>query len=678
MKNIDIFSNICELPHVGDAVSSLLKKLCKGDKIIDLLFYIPQNYVDRRNKLSHNAIGKVVTFKAVVLQYGMLTQRSKRTPFKIIVDTDIGRISLVFFNYSLQYLKNLLSIGLECVISGKLENFLGEMQITHPDYITSNLTKFDEIYSIEPIYSLIRGLTSKGISKIVKSAIKLLPDFPEWLDNCLIQQNCWYSWKESIKKVHYPDDLEKIHLYRNRLAYDELLSYHISMYTIRKYHLKTGVSIVNNGNYRRRILEKLGFTLTTGQKNAIQEIIAAQALDSKMIKLLQGDVGSGKTVVALFAMLNALESEGQVAFMVPTEILATQHYNWIKQVTSELNISVALLTGATRQKKHVQNRLSQGEIQIIVGTHALFQDSIHFKNLRLVVIDEQQRFGVMQRMRLIEKGNTADVLFMTATPIPRTLEQIMYGDMECIKLLDKPKCRIPICTRIVSIAKLNEIILKLQLALQDGHKAYWICPCIEESETLDIAAAEKRFLFLKEIFADKVGLSHGNLSQRQREKSMYSFYNGEIQLLVATTVIEVGIDIPDATIIIIENAERFGLSQLHQLRGRVGRSNKPSFCILLHGTINDAAYKKLCVLRQLHDGFCIAEQDLLLRGGGDILGIKQSGLTDFKFVNALTDQCLITDVVAYVNTIMKQENLLKKNIHNLLKIFGYDSITFYY
>ncbi|AHX06057.1 helicase conserved C-terminal domain protein [Ehrlichia chaffeensis str. Liberty] len=679
MHNLSIFSSMYMLPGVNNVVGSLLKKLCGGDKIIDLLFHIPQSYVDRRTALSEDSVGKIVTFIGTVKCHGFIG-RKRKSQYKIVLDTCIGEVSLIFFNYSLKYLRSVLKVGSTCVVSGTLIRFLGCLQITHPDYIVTDIKKFQDISIIEPIYPLIRGLTSKRISKLVKLSVRLLPDFPEWIDEKLLRDNRWNSWKESLIKIHHPDTLEAVHLHRARLAYDELLSHQISVKMVRKFDYQQGVSIVSKQLYYNDILNKLPFKLTEGQKEVISQITKSQASENRMVKLLIGDVGSGKTVVALFAILNVIENGGQVAFMAPTEILAEQHYRWIRAILSDISVDVELLTSKVRKKQNIKKKLQLGECNVVIGTHALFQDGVDFNNLNLIIIDEQQRFGVLQRMRLINKSNMADVLFMTATPIPRTLEQVVYGDIDCLRLKDKPHNRLPIQTSIVSIERLFEVIAKLQLALQEGNKAYWICPYIEDSELLDIAAAEKRFFTLQEVFGKDVGLIHSRLPKIEKDEVMMSFYNGNIKLLVATTVIEVGVDIPDATIIIIENAEQFGLSQLHQLRGRVGRSDKSSFCILLHGNmLSKIAYKKLCILRKFQDGFYIAEQDLLLRGSGDVLGIKQSGLSNFKFADIYKDQGLISIAVEQAGAILDANKTeLGDHLNQLLHMFGYDVSTINY
>ncbi|MDB1135284.1 ATP-dependent DNA helicase RecG [Candidatus Anaplasma sp. TIGMIC] len=673
-----MFSSIYDMQGVDNEKGTLLEKLCGGSRIVDLLLYAPHSYVDRRNtqisELSArgSVVGNTVTFVAVVKKHVAphKIKRTRNVPYKVLLATEIGEVWLIFFNYSRQYLENVLVVDKPCVISGKLEVHRGVMQITHPDYCTSNLRKLTEICdTLEPVYSVTKGIHSRLVHKFIKVALKSLQAQYEWLPSDLICEHSWYSWQESVCKIHVPSDLDEVQRSKGRLSYDELLSYHAAIYFARQYGRKQGIAINVRGLYRQQVLTKLGFELTEGQQAAIEDITADQTSDKQMAKLLQGDVGSGKTVVALFALLNVIEDKGQVAFMVPTEILAEQHCSWIQSLLADLDIHIELLTGRSKNKESVIARLSSGEINVIIGTHALFQESVKFHNLRLVIIDEQQRFGVMQRMKLIEKGESADVLFITATPIPRTLEQILYGNMDRVTLTDKPKCRLPVKTSVVKVSRIDDVCMRLKNMIAQGHKAYWICPYIEGSEGSDIASVEDRFASLKHIFGDIVGISHGAMPQSSNDSAMRAFYSGNLKLLVATSIIEVGVNVPDATIIVIENPERFGLSQLHQLRGRVGRGNQQSFCILLHGPVSKIAYRKLITLRDSQDGFYIAEQDLILRGGGDMLGCRQSGVIAFKFA----DPCDLSTMVrahADAHNMVKTEDG-RKLAYRLTQIFGY-------
>ncbi|KJV63727.1 ATP-dependent DNA helicase RecG [Anaplasma phagocytophilum] len=669
-----MFSSIYDIQGVDNEKGLLLEKLCGGSRIVDLLLYAPYSYVDRRNSqltpLSRR--GSVVTFLGVAKKHvpPYKRRKSSKSPYKVQLGTEIGDIWLIFFNYSQPYLESVLEVGKQCLVSGKLEIHCGEMQITHPDYCTNNLKKFTEICALEPVYSVTKGLHSRVIHKFIKVALKSIQAQHEWLPADLIAENSWLSWQESVYKMHTPENVEEVRRIKGRLAYDELMAYHAAVYFARQHGRRKGVALEVKGTNYQEVLKRLGFELTAGQKSAIREITRAQTSDQQMAKLLQGDVGSGKTVVALFAMLNTVESSGQVAVMVPTEMLAEQHCSWIKKLLEGMDICIELLTGKTKNKNTIHARLLSGEIHILIGTHALFQESVKFHNLRLVVIDEQQRFGVLQRMKLIEKGDSADILFITATPIPRTLEQILYGNMDRITLKDKPACRLPVKTSIVKVCMIDDLCKRLKNMISREHKIYWICPYIEGSEDNDVASVEERFEFLKNMFGNNiVGVSHGAMTQIGNESALQAFYAGNIKVLVATSIIEVGINVPDATIIVIENPERFGLSQLHQLRGRVGRGHQQSYCILLHGPVSKIAYRKLSVLRDSHDGFHIAEQDLILRGGGDMLGCRQSGIAAFKFADAQDFHAMVKAHAA-VSDIVKNEDG-RKLAYRLTQIFGH-------
>ncbi|WP_264688219.1 MULTISPECIES: ATP-dependent DNA helicase RecG [Rickettsiales] len=647
--------------------SAILPKLCGGNKVVDLLFYRPLGYIDRSKSLLDTQVGEFTTFMAKVYEHQSPTFRGR--PYKIVVESESQYIFIVFFNHSVKYLYKLFPVGAYVIISGKLEKFAEHWQITHPDYVSLDINQFKEIARIEPVYQLCRGITNKSIGNIISSNLKELPDLPEWIDDTLIKQKKWLSWRESIIKLHRPSSLAEAEVCRKRLAYDELFAYQLALKLARENHVKKrGREFIVLNKYKEQVLNELSFQLTNDQIRAIDEISERQKSKYRMMSLLQGDVGSGKTVVALFAMLNVVENNMQVALMAPTTILAEQHYNWIEEVLSCTDIKVALLTGKTsrKERKIIMNELASGVLNIVIGTHALFQANVTFKNLGLAVIDEQQRFGVMQRNRLVGKGENADILFVTATPIPRTLQQAMYGDVECSILREKPKSRLPIKTVTMNISRVPDVIEKLKGAINRGEKAYWICPYIEENEETNIAAAEMRFQELQKTFFDRVGIIHGKLTQEQKDQVMFSFKRNEFSLLVATTVIEVGIDVPDATIMIIENAEQFGLSQLHQLRGRVGRGNKPSFCVLLYDNLSKSSSSKLKIMCESQDGFYIAERDMMLRGSGDILGTKQSGCMEFKFADLYQDKELLN--LAYNNA-----KGAMANFELLLDIFEYRS-----
>ena len=667
------YSSIYGIPGVDNEKGALLEKLCGGTRIVDLLLHAPHSYVDRRNTglSATSQKGSVVTFVAVVKKHVFpYRKRTSRVPCKVLLDTEIGDVWLIFFNYSRQYLESALKVGKQCIVSGKLDIHKGEIHLTHPDHFTSNMKKLPEICVLEPVYPVTKGLCSRTVYRYIKAALKSLEEKREWLLEDAKQEGFWHSWYENVCKIHRPESMDDVRISRNKLSYDELLGYHAAMYFARRYGRQKGVAVKVQREHHEQVIKRLGFSLTEGQRDAIESITRDQISDKRMTVLLQGDVGSGKTVVALFALLNAVGGQGQVAFMVPTEILAEQHCAWIRGLLDGSNICIELLTGRTKNKPSIRTRLQTGDINVVIGTHALFQETVKFNNLRLVIIDEQQRFGVVQRMKLIEKGEAADILFITATPIPRTLEQILYGSMDRITLVDKPACRLPVKTSIVKINKINDMCAKLKSMLANGHKIYWICPYIEGTEEDSVASTENRFTFLRAIFGNIVGISHGALSQVSNERTISAFLAGNIRVLVATSIIEVGINVPDATIIVIESPERFGLSQLHQLRGRVGRGDRQSFCILLHGPVSDTAYRKLRVLRDTQDGFYIAEQDLILRGGGDMLGCRQSGIAVFKFA----DPCNIETMLKAHNDAneMVKTSSGRRLTYNLAQVFGYD------
>ncbi|GHM58280.1 MAG: ATP-dependent DNA helicase RecG [Candidatus Mesenet longicola] len=676
-KKSYLFSDIINLPGISKITQKILGKLC-GTRIIDVLFFRPCRYIDRRNHPLTAKSGEYVTFTAKINMHKPPAVRNK--PYRIILELEGQQLTLIFFHYSVKYLKQALPIGEACVISGKLETFLEQLQITHPDYISLDISSFDEVCRIEPIYRLSRGITSRKISKIVASALKIMPEFPEWIDGNFVEEKGWLSFKISLSKLHNLDSLEEMEMCRLRLAYDEFTIQQIALRVARYKQMKEkGRKFLVRNKYKDQVMRRLEFELTQDQIRAINDISNEQQSQHRMIRLLQGDVGSGKTVVALFAILNAVENNCQAALMAPTAILVEQHYSWFKEVLSGTDIKITLLTGKIKQKerKTIMPALQDGSLDIVIGTHALFQERVKFKDLALVVIDEQQRFGVMQRNSLIQKGNSVDILFISATPIPRTLRQALYGDIEHCSLKEKPKCRVPISTVATNIKKTSNVISSLKRAIDLGKKAYWICPCIEDNESLSVAAAEERFAQLQKVFKENnIGLIHGRLEQKQKDEIMLSFRVGEISLLVATTVIEVGIDVPDATIIVIENAENFGLSQLHQLRGRVGRGDQPSFCILLYDKLNKSSHLKLKTMRESQDGFYIAQQDMLLRGSGDVLGIKQSGNIEFKFADIYKDKELLNRAYSKAKDIVENDPTLteiqNQPLKELLNIFGYN------
>lgn len=630
-----LFTDTTTLAGVGAKVARLLEKVA-GDKVLHLLWHFPTGLIDRSYSptVAEAVAGSVATITGTVGPHRKPPTR--RQPYRIPLDDGTGVLTLVFFHAHSDYLLKNLPEGETRVVSGKLESYGEHLQMAHPDHIATP-EDADTIKGVEPIYPLTAGLSLKVLAKAVRGALDTAPDLPEWQDPALLKTRRWRPWRDALLAVHAPEgdlDLSVDTLDRQRLAYDELLANQLALALVRLNMRKvTGRALKGDGAKRAQILAALPFQLTQSQKDSLAEIDADLGADFRMLRLLQGDVGSGKTVVALMAMATAVEAGGQAALMAPTEILARQHAATLAPLAEAAGMTLALLTGRDKGKTRqaILDGLNDGSIDLAVGTHALFQDDVAFHDLRLAVIDEQHRFGVHQRLTLASKGQAVDVLVMTATPIPRTLMLTAYGDMDVSRLHDKPAGRQPVDTRNISAERLGDVVDAVGRKLATGGRVYWVCPLVGESETLDLAAAEERFDHLKSIYGDAVGLVHGQMKGKEKDAAMAAFAAGETTLLVATTVIEVGVDVPEATVMVIEHAERFGLSQLHQLRGRVGRGSAASSCLLLHANpIGKTAKERLKVMHDTDDGFIIAEKDLELRGAGELLGTQQSGLPAFR------------------------------------------------
>ncbi|MBB3389307.1 ATP-dependent DNA helicase RecG [Rhizobium sp. BK275] len=641
-----LFSPVSGLPGVGPKISELFVKLLGREtpedcRVIDLLFHAPHSLIDRRNQpgIARAPQGAIVTITARVDRHQAPPRGNRNVPYRVFLRDETGELSLVFFRGQAAWLEKQLPIDEEVTVSGKVDWFNGRASMVHPDYIVK-ASEGENLPLIEPIYPLTAGLSPKTLRKIIEAALPRMPELPEWIDLSLAQKQGLPSIRDSFHMLHEPRDTSDIDPQtpaRRRLAYDEFLAGQLSLALVRQRLRKVaGQPVHATGEISGKILQSLPFSPTRSQTEAVADVLKDMAGDERMLRLLQGDVGSGKTLVALLSMAAVIESGGQAVLMAPTEILARQHHATISKFADAAGLGVEVLTGRTkgREREDILERIASGEAQIIIGTHALFQDSVNYENLMLAVVDEQHRFGVHQRLRLTAKGISPHMLVMTATPIPRTLVLAAFGDMDVSKLTEKPAGRKPIQTITVPIERTGEIVGRLKSALAEGKKAYWICPLVEESEEVDLMSVEERHATLVSALGPGIGLIHGRMSGPEKDAVMLAFKSGELRLLVATTVVEVGVDVPDATIMVIEHAERFGLAQLHQLRGRVGRGDEASTCILLYkGPLGETGHARLSIMRETEDGFRIAEEDLKLRGEGELLGTRQSGTPGFRIAS---------------------------------------------
>ena len=630
-----LFAGLDTLEGVGPKTAISLSGL-GVEKPKDLLFVLPHSAVDRARKASVRDVVPPCTVTVEVEVGGHFAPRQKGRPYRVMVRDEALEFQLVFFHARGEYLQKLLPTGQRRLVSGRVELFDGIAQMVHPDYVL-RCEEAGELPLFEPVYPLVAGVTQKIVAKGVASALARTPDLPEWIDPSLKTREAWPDWLAAIRAVHQPTDSADLAFTapaRQRLSYDELFAHQLTLSLARASLRRTAGQVsAGTGTLQAAVLAALPYQPTGAQTRAIAEIAADMALPLRMNRLLQGDVGAGKTLVAFMALLIAVEAGGQGVLMAPTEILARQHHEGLAPLAAAAGVRLEILTGRDKGSERAAKlaALADGRIGILVGTHAVFQKDVFFHDLRLAVIDEQHRFGVSQRMELGAKGANADVLVMTATPIPRSLALVSYGDMDISVLDEKPKGRKPIKTAMISTARLDEVVAHLARAVAEGRQAYWVCPLVEESEVLDYASAEARFAGLRAALGDVVGLVHGQMPNAEKDAAMARFVAGVTKVLVATTVIEVGVNVPNASIMVIERAEIFGLAQLHQLRGRVGRGEADSTCLLLYqAPLSESGERRLKVIRDSEDGFKISEEDMLMRGVGDLIGTAQSGLPRFR------------------------------------------------
>ncbi len=633
-----LFSSVTVLPGVGPRMAARLEKVA-GPLLLDLCWHLPSGIIDRSHQptIAEAKDDELATLTVTVDQH--IEPRTRKLPYKVRCRDDTGFLTLTYFHPQKDYLIRTLEPEKRYLVSGRVQDYRGEKQIVHPDLIVPE-EKQDETNLIQPVYPSTEGLFQKTIAKAIEGTLEALPELPEWHDQTVIDSRGWREWRASLVHAHTPKteaELSPADPARHRLAYDELLANQLALMIIREHAQPLDVRpIKTRGSLLAKVFKQLPFELTGDQRQAIRDIRLDLADPRQMTRLLQGDVGSGKTMVALAAMVDVVDGGRQAALMVPTEILARQHIETITSLTLESGLRSALLTGSVKgkERKEILEDLENGSIDILVGTHALFQEGVKFRDLGIAIVDEQHRFGVHQRLRLSEKGRSINMLVMTATPIPRTLALTLYGDMDVSRIEEKPAGRKPITTSAVPLERIEDVVASVGKSVADGNAVYWVCPLVEESDVITGTAAETRFNHLKSVFGPSVGLMHGRLSAEEKDAAIRAFRSGETQILVATTVIEVGVDVPHANIIVIEHAERFGLAQLHQLRGRVGRGSKASSCLLLYKSpLGDTAKRRLDVMRRSNDGFLIAEEDLKIRGTGDVLGSRQSGQPFFRLAS---------------------------------------------
>ncbi len=679
------FKSLMNIKGVGEKFFTNLERLLPNTKYKDILFYLPIGVIDRSSVSSviKAEIGKIATLKINVLKHFPAPYvKGKKLPYKVLCSDDSGFLTLIFFNTG-SYLQRQLPVGKEVCVSGKIEEFDGGRVMLHPDYIVP-VENFSKVAGLEPLYSLTYGITNKMIRHLISIVLSGMPKVEEW------QVEPEISFNDALKILHNPVKDENIMIKaKKRLAYDEILANQLSLTLSREqFKQEKGAKLISNNTLVNAVLNNLGFNLTNAQLRVWNEIKNDLMSDYRMLRLLQGDVGSGKTIIAILSLLVAVENNKQGALMAPTEILAEQHFETLTKLLKKSKIDdkvkILLLTGKDKgsQKQKKLSLIRDGDVDIVIGTHALFQENVEFKSLGLAVIDEQHKFGVYQRLALSDKGKNdkANILTMTATPIPRTLAMTSFGDMDLSEIDEMPPNRKDVQTTILNMSKIPELMEMIKKKLENGEikKLYWVCPLIEESKKLDLSDVVSRFQNLKECFGNIVNMVHGKIKPEEKDKIMKDFADkaGKTKILLATTVIEVGVNVPEATLMVIEHSERFGLSSLHQLRGRIGRGAEKSFCILLHSNkITKIAKERLSVMKETTDGFKIAEKDLKLRGAGDVLGVRQSGMIDFRIADLDEDYKLFLTATQDAKNIIKYDfknNTERwKKIKKLLQLFEY-------
>lgn len=672
-----MFQSISTLKGVGEKTAERLRQRV-GPTVKDMCFYLPQKILRRVYLEKPKLTDDLGTMLAKIGDHERTGRR-----YQIFCDVAGEPLTLVYFHVKGDYLSRQLPEGSHRIVSGRLELFNGGFQMIHPESTTGN--NKEEYVGVKPIYGLVAGLQQRPFYGIIQDALHKIPNVSEWITPDVLTRHGWLSFKEALIEVHHPQNHEDLTLKspaRARLAYDEVLADQLAMALVRRHHhTLPGRQISIDMGFVHDIKASLPFQLTGAQEKVLEDIFQDMAAPHRMLRLLMGDVGSGKTIVAFIAMLNAAKNGHQAVFLAPTEILARQQYTQLHKIAGAFDIKVGLFLGQQRQRQKMRDMLESGDIQLAVGTHALLEDPVQFKSLAFAVIDEQHRFGVDQRLKLMTKGDQVDLLVMSATPIPRTLVLTLYGELQVSILNEKPLGRPEIATRAVPLSRVQEVQNALERVIMRGEKAYWVCPLIEESDVLDLGPATKRFEVLDKIFPGRVGLIHGKMKGDEKSAIMDAFRGGIINILVATTVIEVGVDVPDATVMVIEHAERFGLAQLHQLRGRVGRGAKASSCLLLYDPIiSKTGSERLKVMRDMADGFQIAEADLKLRGGGDVLGTKQSGMPNYIFAdpyNVTSLSAARKEIAFFLDSDPNLTSDRGRAFRTLLCLFGQDQAIMY-